>query len=91
MNEGTYQVKAFREDGTPTLNRARFFESIEAAEKEAQEIAEAMTGGFAQISKWNDAPDFQFYEVVKIVESKRKPTNPRRAKYDDWAAREQEA
>ena len=69
--EGKYSVKAFREDGTPTLNRARGFDDLEKAREEMRGIAEAMLGGYAQISTFDETKGF--YTVIEHMESTRKP------------------
>jgi hypothetical protein len=70
MSYPPYAIKAFRENGTPTVNETRHFETLEAARKEAQELAEYMLAGYVQVSKYDSRPEFGFYTVVEHYESK---------------------
>jgi hypothetical protein len=64
-----YSIKAFRENGTPTVNSARHFDDIELARTEAKSIANAMGRGYVQLSKYDSRPEFGFYTVIEHFEA----------------------
>ena len=88
MKEAPFAIKAFRGDGTPTVNPRSYFETQELAEKEARELSEYMLAGFVQVEKFNYEKGF--FELVKIYESTRKPKNRKRAAFDDRSAADQQ-